>query len=426
MNAVLDGLRALGPARLAAMGGVALGLLALLAVMVLRAGSGDQMALLYGDLDGRDASQIVEQLNRRHIPYKLNNGGTQILVPADQVPEARVLLAKDGLPSGGSIGYELFDRGDGYLFSSFQQKISETRALEGELSRTIRAIHGIRQARVHLVLPRREAFVREQQDAQDRALLKQVYGIKSWDIPSQYLCPPIPGRADHLHFLADLLADGNGGVVPSGESIRILDIGVGANCIYPLIGQREYGWQFVGTDIDVIALANAQSIVEANGLNKSITLRLQSSASAVFQSVVKSGELFDLSMCNPPFHASLAEARSGTQRKWKNLGVEANKKKVPVLNFGGQSSELCCEGGEEAFVCRMIEESLSYHGSCLWFSTLISKSASLPGVYRAIKNVDAVENRTIEMAQGQKKSRIVAWSFFDRKQQAAWRMARRK
>ena len=260
----------------------------------------------------------------------------------------------------------------------------------------------------------------------NRALLKQVYGIKSWDIPSQYLCPPIPGRADHLHFLADLLADGNGGVVPSGESIRILDIGVGANCIYPLIGQREYGWQFVGTDIDVIALANAQSIVEANGLNKSITLRLQSSASAVFQSVVKSGELFDLSMCNPPFHASLAEARSGTQRKWKNLGVEANKKKVPVLNFGGQSSELCCEGGEEAFVCRMIEESLSYHGSCLWFSTLISKSASLPGVYRAIKNVDAVENRTIEMAQGQKKSRIVAWSFFDRKQQAAWRMARRK
>ncbi len=174
MNAVLDGLRALGPARLAAMGGVALGLLALLAVMVLRAGSGDQMALLYGDLDGRDASQIVEQLNRRHIPYKLNNGGTQILVPADQVPEARVLLAKDGLPSGGSIGYELFDRGDGYLFSSFQQKISETRALEGELSRTIRAIHGIRQARVHLVLPRREAFAREQQDAQASVMLGMV------------------------------------------------------------------------------------------------------------------------------------------------------------------------------------------------------------------------------------------------------------
>lgn len=262
--------------------------------------------------------------------------------------------------------------------------------------------------------------------ALNRALLHQVYDIKSWDIPAQYLCPPIPGRADHLHFLADLLADGNAGIVPSGESIRILDIGVGANCIYPLIGHREYGWQFVGTDIDAVALANAQSIVDGNGLNKTVILRLQTSPAAFFQTVVKPGELFDLSMCNPPFHASLAEARSGTQRKWKNLGVEANKKKIPVLNFGGQSSELCCEGGEEAFVCRMIVESASYHGNCLWFTTLISKSSSLPGVYRAIKNVCAVENRTIEMAQGQKKSRIVAWSFFDRKQREAWRMARWK
>jgi 23S rRNA (adenine1618-N6)-methyltransferase len=262
--------------------------------------------------------------------------------------------------------------------------------------------------------------------ALNRALLKQVYGILSWDIPEQYLCPPIPGRADHLHFLADLLADGNAGIVPSGESIRVLDIGVGANCIYPLIGQREYGWQFVGTDIDAVALANAQSIVDANGLGNTVTLRLQSSPAAIFQGVVKPGELFDLSMCNPPFHASLAEARSGTQRKWKNLGVEANKKKIPVLNFGGQSSELCCEGGEEAFVCRMIEESSRYRGSCLWFTTLISKSASLPGVYRAIKYAGAVENRTIEMAQGQKKSRIVAWSFLDRKQQDAWRLSRWK
>jgi flagellar M-ring protein FliF len=174
MKALLDGLKALGPARLAAMGAVALGLLALLAVMVLRAGSGDQMALLYGDLDPRDASQIVDQLNRRHVPYRLAGGGAQILVPADQVPESRMLLAKDGLPSGGSIGYELFDRGDGYLFSAFQQKISETRAMEGELARTIRSIHGVRAARVHLVLPRREPFAREQQEAQASIMLTMV------------------------------------------------------------------------------------------------------------------------------------------------------------------------------------------------------------------------------------------------------------
>lgn len=260
--------------------------------------------------------------------------------------------------------------------------------------------------------------------ALNRALLKQVYGIKQWDIPAQYLCPPIPGRADHLHFLADLLADSNGGVIPRGDTIRVLDVGVGANCIYPLIGQREYGWQFVGTDIDAAAIANAQRIVDANGLSDAITLRLQPSPAAIFQGVVKPDEVFDLSMCNPPFHASLAEARSGTQRKWKNLGVESNKKKIPVLNFGGQSMELCCEGGEEAFVCRMIEESARLRGSCMWFTTLISKSASLPGVYRAIKYAGALANKTIEMAQGQKKSRIVAWTFLDEQQQQAWRMAR--
>lgn len=268
--------------------------------------------------------------------------------------------------------------------------------------------------------------------ALNRALLNQVYGIKEWDIPAQYLCPPIPGRADHLHFLADLLADSNGGVIPRGDSIRVLDIGVGANCVYPLIGHREYGWQFVGTDIDAAAIANAQNIVNANGLSDAITLRLQASPAAIFNGVVQADEVFDLSMCNPPFHASLAEARSGTQRKWKNLGRDAEyknalgKKKIPVLNFGGQSMELCCEGGEEAFVCRMIAESARLPGSCMWFTTLISKSASLPGVYRALKYAGALHNKTIEMAQGQKKSRIVAWTFLDEKRQHAWRLLRWK
>jgi 23S rRNA (adenine1618-N6)-methyltransferase len=262
--------------------------------------------------------------------------------------------------------------------------------------------------------------------ALNRALLHEVYGIKAWDLPAQYLCPPIPGRADHLHYLADLLADLNGGVIPRGNSIQVLDIGVGANCIYPLIGQREYGWQFVGSDIDKVALANAQSIVDANGLSETISLRLQVSAASIFQGVVKPNEVFDLCMCNPPFHASLAEARSGTQRKWKNLGIDSNKKKIPVLNFGGQSMELCCEGGEEAFVSRMVEESTRFRGSCLWFTSLISKSSSLPGVYRAIKYSGAVENRTIEMAQGQKKSRMVAWTFFDKSRQQEWRNSRWK
>jgi 23S rRNA (adenine1618-N6)-methyltransferase len=238
--------------------------------------------------------------------------------------------------------------------------------------------------------------------ALNRALLVHHYGIEGWKIPKQYLCPPIPGRADYLHYLADLLGQSE----QRAEDVRVLDIGTGANCIYPLIGHRVYGWQFVGSDIDAAALANAQGILDANpGLNEAIKLRLQTSRKKIFPGVVQAGEVFDLVMCNPPFHSSLAEANSGTQRKWKNLG----KKPAQALNFGGQGAELWCQGGEEAFVREMIVESVAVNSR--WFTSLISKSASLPGVYDALKNAGVTDTRTIEMAQGQKKSRLIAWTF---------------
>ncbi len=170
MKAALDGLKALGPARLAAMGAVALGMLGLLAFLALRGGS-EQMALLYGDLDLRESAQVVEQLGRQHIAYRIAGQGNQIFVPVDQVPRARLLLAREGLPSGGSIGYEIFDRGDGLAATQFQQNINETRAMEGELARTIRVIDGIRAVRVHLVLPKREPFARDRQDARASVML---------------------------------------------------------------------------------------------------------------------------------------------------------------------------------------------------------------------------------------------------------------
>lgn len=258
--------------------------------------------------------------------------------------------------------------------------------------------------------------------ALNRALLKLEYGISDWDIPLQYLCPPIPGRADYLHYLADLLADG--GDIPRGPSVRLLDIGVGANCIYPLIGRRSYGWRFVGSDIDKTALANAQRIVDANGLDDGIELRLQPSRSAILAGMLTPDELFDLTMCNPPFHASSNDAKAGTQRKLRNLGKQSGRQ--PVLNFGGQSAELYCDGGEEAFIGRMVAESAMHPMSCLWYTTLVSRSASLPGVYRALKKAGALDVRTINMAQGQKKSRIVAWTFLERRQQKEWRAARWK
>lgn len=261
--------------------------------------------------------------------------------------------------------------------------------------------------------------------ALNRALLKQAYGIVAWDIPPGYLCPPVPGRADYLHYLADLLGAGNGGEIPHGKSVRVLDVGVGANCIYPLIGHREYGWSFVGADVDPAALACAQGIVGANRAQgavgkPAIELRLQASPLAILKGVVQAGEVFDLAMCNPPFHASLAEAREGSARKWRNLGKAAASPETPLRNFGGQGAELYCAGGEEAFVRRMIEESRQLPGCCFWFTTLVAKASSLPGVYRALKKAGVQETRTIEMAQGQKKSRIVAWTFLDGRQRLAW------
>jgi len=170
MSAVLEGLKALGAARLVAMAGVAVGMLALLGLLALRGGN-ERMGLLYADLDPREAGQIVNRLDSEHVPNQVGGGGTQVMVPADQVPRLRALLARDGLPSGGSIGYELLDKSGGLTTSEFQQKIAETRALEGELVRSIRVISGVRAARVHLVLPRREPFARDRQEAQASVLI---------------------------------------------------------------------------------------------------------------------------------------------------------------------------------------------------------------------------------------------------------------
>ncbi|MCM2336646.1 MAG: RlmF-related methyltransferase, partial [Pseudomonas sp.] len=159
--------------------------------------------------------------------------------------------------------------------------------------------------------------------ALNQALLAADYGIAHWDLPPGYLCPPVPGRADYVHALADLLAGSNGGAVPRGAAVRALDVGVGANAIYPLVGHREYGWRFVGTDIDATALRAADAIVRANGLAAAIELRHQPRADAVFAGVVQPDERFDVSLCNPPFHASARAAAAGSERKWRNLGRDA-------------------------------------------------------------------------------------------------------
>jgi flagellar M-ring protein FliF len=171
MKPILEGLKALGAARLAALGGVALAMLGLLALLVVRGSSPAHFSLLYADLDAREAGQITESLDRAHIPHQEPGAGDRILVPGDQVAQARMLLAKDGLPSGGSIGYEIFDRGDAMTASDFQQEINQTRAMEGELARSIRMLNGVRAVRVHLVLPRHVPFAHDVEAAQASVIL---------------------------------------------------------------------------------------------------------------------------------------------------------------------------------------------------------------------------------------------------------------
>ena len=260
--------------------------------------------------------------------------------------------------------------------------------------------------------------------ALNRALLKSQYGVAHWDLPAGYLCPPIPGRADYLHGLADLLAASNAGTIPRGAAIRALDIGTGANVIYPLLGHREYGWTFVGTDIDSVALRAADAIVEANGLRKAIALRQQPDPARVFESVLREDERFDIALCNPPFHASADEAARGSERKRRNLGKPDAPYRTAPLNFGGQSSELCCVGGEAGFIRRMIRESAQIATRVYWFSSLIAKSEHLADVRRQLKQADARDIREVAMAQGNKQSRFVAWTFLDAAQRDAWRETR--
>ncbi len=258
----------------------------------------------------------------------------------------------------------------------------------------------------------------------NRALLRQFYGIQHWDIPPGYLCPPVPGRADYLHGLADLLGQNDASAIPRGAAIHALDIGTGANCIYPLIGHREYGWRFTGSDIDATALASARTIVSANSLAKAIQLRQQAAPKHIFKGVILPEDRFDLTLCNPPFHASQAEASSGSQRKWRNLGKLDPSRKLPALNFGGQAAELWCEGGEAAFIARMAEESALFAGQVYWFSTLVSKGSNVAPLETRLKRLGARQVHTLDMAQGQKKSRFVAWTFLTEAEQANWRAER--
>ena len=232
----------------------------------------------------------------------------------------------------------------------------------------------------------------------NRTLLKHFYDVQDWTIPEGYLCPPIPGRADYLLHIHDLLD------VDSNKTVKGLDIGVGANRIYPILASQQLGWQMVGADIDVTAVKFAKK--NALQFKNNIGIRHQESNAAIFKGIIKEGEFFDFTMCNPPFHASEKEAASGTLRKLRNLHGNPEFK----LNFGGQANELWCNGGEALFIKRMLKQSVLFKNQVGWFTCLVSKSSHLPKIYKQLEKLNVVY-KTVDMEQGHKKSRFIAWKF---------------
>jgi len=239
--------------------------------------------------------------------------------------------------------------------------------------------------------------------ALNKALLKTHYNISYWDIPQNYLCPPIPGRADYIHYIADLID------YKSKQDITGLDIGVGANAIYPILGNSIYNWKFVCTDISNDSLDNVNKILDNNTkLKDNITCILQNEKHEIFNNIIKPNDKFDFTMCNPPFHESAKEAIKGTNRKNKNLNI-----KDDTLNFGGMANELWCKNGEAAFIKKMIKQSVIYKDNVKLFTTLVSKKENLKDIQKQLVKLKVNDIKIIEMIQGNKQTRFVAWTFQD-------------
>lgn len=229
------------------------------------------------------------------------------------------------------------------------------------------------------------------------ALLFAHYGIKDWIFSEDNLCPPIPGRVDYIHHIADLI---------KGETnIKVLDIGTGASCIYPLLGVKEYNWDFVATDIDLDSLDYAQDIIDDNDLDSKIKLRQQFNEMQILKEVLEEEDSFTLTMCNPPFYKSAEEAQGANRRKTRNLGNNA------VRNFAGNNNELWYVGGEKAFLHAYLYESSLYPKVSKWFTSLVSKKENVESLEKSAKKLKVSEFKVIPMHQGNKVTRIVCWRF---------------
>ena len=233
--------------------------------------------------------------------------------------------------------------------------------------------------------------------ALNRALLKMQYGIH-WEIPDQNLCPPIPGRLDYLLHVDELV---------SKKNIHLLDIGTGANLIYPILAACHFKWSCTASESDSKSLRHAGEIIKNNPALSAVVLRKQKNEQAILENIILPDDFFDVVVCNPPFFKSAADAQKQNQRKVKNLKIKESK----LLNFGGISNELWTQGGEEVFLKKMILESTKFKSQVNWFTSLVSKKEHLKSLLHAIKKTKPKHYKVVDLDLGNKSSRFIAWTY---------------
>jgi len=195
---------------------------------------------------------------------------------------------------------------------------------------------------------------------------------------------------------------------------------MGASCIYPIIGTKEYDWKFIASDIDPKSIDSARKIIESNDILKNkIECRLQKNKNSIFKNILEKEDKIDLIICNPPFHSSKEDAQKSTLRKLRNLSEKKIKKNH--VKFAGLNNEIIFEGGEIKFIENIINESKLYSNNCYWFSTLVSKQSNLKKTYKLIDRNGAYFVKTIQLGTGNKSSRIVAWTYLSKEAQNKWR-----
>ncbi len=235
------------------------------------------------------------------------------------------------------------------------------------------------------------------------ALLKHHYGIEFWEFPDTHLCPPIPSRVEYIHILKDLLD-----VSQMKADIKILDIGTGATCIYPLLGNAVYDWHFIGSDIDENSLEIARNIVNLNQLQEAIKFRLQKEYRHILKGILKPEETITASICNPPYYKNDAEALANTSRKLKGLGKSND---AVVRNFSGTAKELWYPGGEERFLKQYMIESTDFKTTVVWFTSLVSRKELVRPMKVLLKKLGVTEVKVLDLSLGNKKSRVVTWTY---------------